>query len=102
MFTFPGTENQSTAAWSTGISTLPIPMHDIEFDPITLDPAVCRVEHLECPCPNVSGCYAWFDTESEQVLRVGKARLLRNRLQAYWSGRDPSCSVGTCAWHWLH
>lgn len=66
-----------------------IPQPDLEFDPLTLDPVARRLDNLgDCPCPNRSGCYAWFDSESLEVLRVGRSALLRNRLQQYWNGRE--------------
>lgn len=67
------------------IKELPTP--DYSFSPVLLDMAVPG-----CPLPrlrkvdnyNQPGVYAWTNADTGEVLYIGKALRMRNRLQQHW------------------
>lgn len=69
------------------ISQLPTP--DYNFTPVLLDRTIDG-----CPLPPLrrvdnyvqSGLYAWYNGDTGEVLYIGKALKLRNRLQQHWYG----------------
>lgn len=62
---------------------------DYNFSPVLLDK-----KESGCPLPrlnkengfNQPGVYAWYDGDTGEVLYVGKALKMRNRLQGHWYG----------------
>jgi len=44
--------------------------------------------------PNVSGCYAWVDKSTEEVLYIGKASALRSRIRQHFSEQKYSLRPG--------
>lgn len=70
------------------ISQLPAP--DYNFTPVLLDMVVDG-----CPLPPLrqvdnyvqAGLYAWYNSDSGEVMYIGKALKMRNRLQQHWYGK---------------
>lgn len=68
------------------ITGLPTP--DYDFSPVLLDK---QMAHL-CPLPRLRvadgydqpGCYAWYNSDTGEVMYIGKALRMRNRLQQHW------------------
>lgn len=62
---------------------------DYSFSPVLLDKT-----SKDCPLPspgvsagyNLPGVYAWTDGETGEILYIGKALKLKNRLQRHWYG----------------
>ena len=73
-----------------------LPTPDYNFSPILLDKTIPG-----CPLPALkqtddyvqSGLYAWYDADTEEVLYIGKALKMRNRLQQHWYGKGGTSMV---------
>ncbi len=63
---------------------------DLQFAPDELEKSSPRETRV---CPDTPGCYAWIANETKEVLRVGRAVMLRNRLRTYWIASDRSSAV---------